>query len=114
MLDSRFDPANKLYDAIKLIREVEKDFVRDASGHTSCLSTFCRDTLKHQLEILGGVADTINSLSNMMYHAEDGQLWISHQVDPEQEGLVLGGPVYRTSKCLTTPEYREKHGILDK
>lgn len=112
MLDKRFDPANKLYDAIQLIRDVQKDFGRDASGHTSDLSTFCRDTLRHQLEILGGVADTINGLSNMMFHAEEGHLWITGR--QSERGDVLPGTTRRVSKALTTPEYREKHGILDK
>jgi hypothetical protein len=102
MLDMRFDSALKLFHTINDLRELKKQFARDGSGATNCLSTYVRDTLDHQIDILNGVADTINSLSNMMYEAEKGHLWIMDGGDEDSRGL-------RQVKVeLTSEEYRNK------
>jgi hypothetical protein len=102
MLDTRFDPAAmKLYNTINDLEKLEKQFARDGSGATNCLSTYVRDTLEHQINILGGVADTINSLSNMMHEAEKGHLWIMDGGDENSGGL-------RQVKVeLTSEEFRK-------
>lgn len=76
MLDSRFDPAANIYDIIRDLKKVREQFAQDASGLPDCLSTYVRDTLQHQISVLKGVGDTINTLSNMMHAAENGHLVI--------------------------------------
>lgn len=101
MNDKRFDVGLKLYDVIRELEELERDFRNDASGSTNCLSTFVRDTLQHQGSILAGVADTINSLSNLMHEAEKGRLLIM------DGGDVESGGIRQIKVDLTSERYRD-------
>jgi len=98
MNDPRFDPALKLYD---VIRDIEKNigehFAKGASGFTNDLNTHVRDTVRAQVAILRGVADTLNVLSNTMYEAEKGIL------------RIPAIPFSRERKELTTKDYRKNH-----
>lgn len=70
MLDSRFDPAMELEKARLKLLEVKIGLDQIASGMTSDVNTLAREVLLNQLKILQNVQDTINSLSNFMYHAD--------------------------------------------
>jgi len=98
MNDPRFDPASKLYDVIRDIeKNIGKHFAKGASGFTNDLNTHVRDTVKAQVAILRGVADTLNVLSNTMYEAEKGFL------------TIPSIPFSRERKELTTKDHRTTH-----
>lgn len=94
MLDSRFDPALEL-DAVRLkLLDVKVGLDQITSGMTTDVNTMARDILIHQTKIILHVQDTINALSNFMYHADrlvDDPMY--HRTKGGQFIRVKGDPV---------------------
>ena len=108
MNDPRFESASRLYDVINDIeKNIGSRFGSGASGFTSDLNTHVRDTIKAQVAILRGVADTINVLSNTVHEAEKGFLTLHSNLQTiSSEGVTA--PIH-PRKELTTVDYRQQH-----
>jgi len=77
MNDSRFNAAFEICVTIDKLEKLNREeFGARATGHCGDLNTLARDTLRSQIEILRGVHQTINSLSNMLHEAERGSLFV--------------------------------------